>query len=237
MTTDTATPTVSTDQMRQVDEVVPDEYGITVSRMMENAAYQLAAFIREELDGETVHVYAGTGNNGGDGLAAARRLHLWGYDVAVTLASPELDGIRQEELAILQVLGVPVCPEPPGEPDVVVDALIGYSLDGAPRSPVDGLVEDVNAADATVVSVDVPSGVDADTGDGLDPHVEADYTVTLALPFHGLAQSAAAGDGWVADISVPPEVYERFDIAAARVEQLFRDRSRVPMQGTSTPEA
>ncbi|MDY6768780.1 MAG: NAD(P)H-hydrate epimerase [Candidatus Nanohaloarchaea archaeon] len=77
-------------------------------RIMRNAGYQVADFIRQEPDPGTVHVYAGTGNNGGDGLVAVRRLHLWGYDVSVVLASRDLDGIRAEELDILEMLDVPV---------------------------------------------------------------------------------------------------------------------------------
>ncbi len=218
-------PTVSVDQMREVDEIVPEEYGITVSRMMENAGLQVAEFVRQEIDAETVHVYAGPGNNGGDGLVAARRLHLWGYDVAVGLASTDLDGIREEELDILEQLQVPVGGELDGSPDVIVDALIGYSLDGDPRPPFDAFIDDINGSEATVVSIDVPSGVDADTGAGRQPHVDADYTVTLALPFHGLEKADAGGEVWVADISVPTAVYDRFGIDA---ERLFADASLVP---------
>ncbi|MDY6769262.1 MAG: NAD(P)H-hydrate epimerase [Candidatus Nanohaloarchaea archaeon] len=218
-------PVISVDQMRTVDEVVPDEYGITVSRMMENAGYQLAAFVRQEVDAERVHVYAGAGNNGGDGLAAARRLHLWGYDVAVMLASDELNGIREEELAILRRLDVPVDEQPEEAPDVIIDALIGYSLDGNPRPPFDGLIDVINESGATVVSVDVPSGVDAETGEEKQPHVHADYTVTLALPFDGFDDTDATGEVWVADISVPPAVYDRFGVDARAV---FRERSLVP---------
>ncbi|MDY6761792.1 MAG: NAD(P)H-hydrate epimerase [Candidatus Nanohaloarchaea archaeon] len=215
-------PTVSVEQMREVDGAVPQEYGVTVSRMMENAGYQIADFVRQHLDADTVHVYTGTGNNGGDGLAAARRLHLWGYDVAVVAVSRDLDGIRQEELDILEALGVPVQDRAGGAADVVIDALIGYNLDGAPRSPFDHLIEEINAAAATAVSVDVPSGVDADTGEEMQPYVTADHTVTLALPFDGLRETDAAGEIWAADISVPPQVYDRFGIDA---NDVFSDAS------------
>ncbi|MFB6294819.1 MAG: NAD(P)H-hydrate epimerase [Candidatus Nanohaloarchaea archaeon] len=222
-------PTVSVDQMREVDELVPEEYGITVSRMMENAGYQVADFVRQVLDAETVHVYAGTGNNGGDALVAARRLHLWGYDVSVVLASCNLDGIRAEEHDILETLDIAIQDDPGGEADVVIDGLIGYNLDGAPRPPFDSLIAGINASDATVVSIDVPSGVDADTGEGMQPHVDADHTVTLALPFDGLDGYDAAGTVWAADISVPPAVYRRFGVDAST---LFSEGSLVNVSGT-----
>ncbi|MFB6294868.1 MAG: NAD(P)H-hydrate epimerase [Candidatus Nanohaloarchaea archaeon] len=112
---------------------------------------------------------------------------------------------------------MPVVDEPGGGADAVIDALIGYSLDGAPRPPFDDLVQRIDAADATTVSVDVPSGVDADTGEGLQPHVAADHTVTLALPFQGFQESEAVEAVRVADISVPPQVYDRFGIDARGV--------------------
>ncbi|MDY6768781.1 MAG: NAD(P)H-hydrate epimerase [Candidatus Nanohaloarchaea archaeon] len=100
-------------------------------------------------------------------------------------------------------------------------------MDGDPRPPFDRLIEEINASDATVVSVDVPSGVDADTGDRRRPHIVADHTVTLALPFDGFEDTDAAGEVWVADISIPPQVYDRFNIDACGVfdrESLVRYR-------------
>lgn len=210
-------PTVSVDQMRVVDQIMVEGLDVGVTRMMENAAYHVAALTRDTAPGDTIHVYCGSGNNGGDGLAAARRLHAWGFDVTVILAEEELDGIRAEERGICERFGVPLTTDPPGErPDAAVDALIGYGLDGAPRSPYDTLIEAVNDA-PHVVSVDIPSGVDGDTGVALAPHVAADLTVTLALPTDGIPGCDVAGAVWVADIGVPPQVYDRFGIDARGV--------------------
>ncbi|MDY6774186.1 MAG: NAD(P)H-hydrate epimerase, partial [Candidatus Nanohaloarchaea archaeon] len=183
-------PAVTSGQMEEVDRILVEEYGFSVGQLMENAGYQVAEFVRQELDAREVQVCAGPGNNGGDGLVAARRLHLWGFDVSLVLASEGGEGLAADELERLEGLEVPVLEEM-GEPDIVIDALIGYSLDGDPRPPFDRLIGEMNSSSATVVSVDIPSGVDADTGEERQPHVEADYTVTLALPFKGLERSDA----------------------------------------------
>lgn len=201
--------TVSKKQMQKIDEKVPEEYGITVSRMMENAGLQIAEFIRKELDSKKVTVYAGKGNNGGDALVAARRLHLWNYDVEVVLASEELDGIRKEELQILKHLGVEINLES-SETDypVAVEGLIGYSLKGNPRPPFDRMIKEINEYE-TVVSVDIASGLDADTGEEAKPCVRPDFTVSLAAPFTEMSEENS-GRVFIADIGVPPEAFEEF---------------------------
>jgi NAD(P)H-hydrate epimerase len=200
---------VSKKQMARIDEKVPEKYGITISRMMENAGYQIAEFIRSEIDPEGVAVYAGKGNNGGDALAAARRLHLWNYDVEVVLATKELDGIRKEELEILNKLGVEINMESSEEDfNVALEGLIGYNLEGPPRPPFDSMIDEVNRHD-TIVSIDIPTGVGADTGKRMSISAKPDYTLTLAAPFEGLNENNS-GEIWVADISIPPEAYEEF---------------------------
>jgi hydroxyethylthiazole kinase-like uncharacterized protein yjeF len=200
---------VSKEKMMRIDEKVPEEYGITISRMMENAGYQIAEFVRSEIDPEGITVYAGKGNNGGDSLAAARRLYLWGYEVEIVLATRELDGIREEELEILEELGIEINTETAEiHYSVALEGLIGYNLNGNPRPPFDSMIEEVNRHE-TVVSIDISAGVDADTGEKSSPAVEADYTVTLAMPKKGMNKQNS-GEIWVADISIPPAAYEEF---------------------------
>jgi len=211
---------VSKNQMAKIDEKVPEEYSITISRMMENAGYQIAEFIRSEIDYEEVTVYAGKGNNGGDALAAARRLHLWNYDVEVVLATRELDGIRKEELEILEELGVKINTEnSENNYSAALEGLIGYNLNGDPRPPFDSMIEEVNQHE-TVVSIDIPTGVNVDTGEKASPAVEADYTVTLAMPKKGTTESNS-GDIWIADISIPSEAYREFGFSG----DIFEERS------------
>lgn len=101
---------------------------------------------------------------------------------------------------------------------LVVDALLGYSLDGAPRGAAADRIRWANGQSAPVLSLDLPSGLDATKGEAFDPHVRADATVTLALPKTGLAESDAPGTVYLADISVPPALYARLSLPA---EPLF----------------
>ena len=216
-------PYVTTDQMREVDRLMVEEYGIVLLQMMENAGRALARLARERfLDGDargrSVIVLAGSGGNGGGGLVCARRLAGWGAAVQVWLANePErLGEVPGQQLAILKSMGVPF--EVAGDDvrlpaaDLVVDALIGYSLSGPPRGVTAALIREANASDTAVLSLDVPSGVDAATGEVYEPAIEATATLTLALPKEGLRADDArghVGELYLADIGVPPGLYAR----------------------------
>lgn len=218
---ESAVPFITTDQMREVDRLMMEEYGIGLLQMMENAGRNLAHLARRRfLDGvptgRRVLVLAGSGGNGGGGLVCARRLHNWGADVRVLLSTPagRLSEVPHHQLAILERMGVPI--EEAREPlhlpdaDLIVDALIGYSLRGAPRGIAAALVRAANIHPAPTLALDVPSGVDATTGLPHEPAVRATATVTLALPKTGLRQPQAhphVGELYLADISVPPRLY------------------------------
>lgn len=200
--------TVSTAEMEAMEEEAA-EIGITPAMLMQEAGYQVAGLARRLCGpGDRVVIYAGAGNNGGDGLVAARRLDGWGFDVTVVLASRELDDLPAEQLSILERLDVELRDDPVRHAAVVVDALLGTGLEGAPREPYDTLIEAVNDASGETVTVDVPSGVEADAGELFDPHVEADRTVMLGAAKRGL-DGENAGELWTADIGLPAVVYER----------------------------
>ncbi|MFB6077289.1 MAG: NAD(P)H-hydrate epimerase [Candidatus Nanohaloarchaea archaeon] len=221
-------PTVTVQQMEQVDEAAASEYGLEAVWLMEHAGFQVAAHVRDHHDPvDRVHVYCGAGNNGGDGMAAARRLHAWGFDVSVVLDDRDLSGLAARQRQLLDRQDVPHHTDPSGDPDVIVDALLGTGITGDPDPPYDRHIVQVNHEWADVVSVDVPSGIDADTGDGFDPHVTADETLTLGLPKQGLPDCDATGELWAVDIGLPPEIYDRFGTDA---HGLFAERSRVPVQ-------
>ncbi len=220
-------PTVTVDQMREVDRIMVGELHVELMQMMENAGSCLARHTRSWLGGEAaerrVVVLAGSGGNGGGGLVAARRLAIWGARVSVILGQPRerMQGVPGHQLGIVERLEVPVwLPDqiPPGVmagADAIVDALIGYSLQGPPREPVAALVRAANAAAAPVIALDVPSGLDADTGRPPGVAVRAATTLSLALPKVGLVQSAArewVGALYLADISVPAQVYRRLGL-------------------------
>ena len=214
-------PFITTDQMREVDRLMIEEYGILLLQMMEHAGRQLAhlgrsRFLDGDPRGKRVLVLSGTGGNGGGGLVCARRLHSWGAHVSVHLSAPasELAEIPRHQLVALERLAVDV-KAPAGEvalaeADLIVDALIGYSLRGAPAGNSAALIRVANLHGAPILALDVPSGLDSTTGAVHDPTIQAAATMTLALPKTGLcAEGAAANTGelYLADIGVPPELY------------------------------
>ncbi len=210
-------PTVTADRlawitetdMVEVDRVMIDDLNIELIQMMENAGRHLARVVREGAAPSTVVVLAGSGGNGGGGLVAARHLANAGIEVVVvTTREPSgMAPIPAHQLDILERMGIERRDEPPIGPgvDLVVDAVIGYSLRGAPRGRSAALIEGTAAA-ACVVSLDTPSGLDVTTGAAPGVAVAADATVTLALPKIGLRHAGAVGELYLADISVPPGV-------------------------------
>jgi NAD(P)H-hydrate epimerase len=209
-------PAVTADEMREVDRIAIDELGFDLLQLMENAGRNLAWHVRDEATGPVV-VVAGNGGNGGGGLACARHLVNRGVDVAVLLdRSPSnFDGAAAHQHAILAEMGVSTSSDPADitteSPAVVVDALIGYGLSGPVRGTAADLIGWMGSRPAPVVSLDVPSGRDATTGEIQGTAVEPARTVTLALPKPGLA--AVGGTLYLADISIPPAVYERLGLA------------------------
>jgi NAD(P)H-hydrate epimerase len=223
---------VSIDQMREVDRLMTEEAGIGLVQMMENAGRCLASHARGMLGGDApgrrVVVLAGRGGNGGGGLAAARRLAGWGAAVTVVLAQSREDirGVPGQQLTIVEWIGIPVRVGADGispmfaSADLIIDALIGYSLRGAPAGPVAVLIQAANASGRPVLALDVPSGLDGDSGEASNPTIRATDTLTLALPKRGLLAPIARpwiGRLHLADISVPEKVYRRLGITVGPI--------------------
>jgi NAD(P)H-hydrate epimerase len=206
---------VTPDQMREVDRLAAADFGIAPIQLMEVAGLQTARVAREmlgpDLGRRAVCILAGKGNNGGDGLVAARRLGGSGTSVEViTSFSPgEAQGLGAGSVVALQRSGVPVRQWRGTLPsaDLYIDALLGFGASGGLRGAVAEMVESLTPGDARTLALDLPSGLDARTGETAGTCVIADATVTLALPKTGLlARDAGAYVGrlFVADIGVPP---------------------------------
>ena len=207
-------PAVTADQMREVDRAMVEDLHIDLIQMMENAGRGLADLAQRLFGPTSVTVLVGGGGNGGGGLVAARHLANRGLAVTVTLARAEneLAPVTLHQLAILRRMGVPIASDP-GEADLVIDALIGYSLRGDPAGRPAELIEWTNRQPAPVLSLDAPSGLDVTTGLAGHPCVKATATLTLALPKTGLlASPEQVGRLYLADISVPRVVYERMGL-------------------------
>ena len=214
-------PTLTTDQMREVDRLMTEYYGITLLQMMENAGRHLALLAKRLLENDIsdrpIVVLAGRGNNGGGGLVAARHLLNWGAWVQIVLTHPveAYSGAAAQQLAILQAMAAPVAWAEEGwelpPADLLIDALIGYGLQGAVEGKTRDLIQLANSTMAVILSLDAPSGLDTTTGTIAEPTIRANATMTLALPKVGLLQKqaqSAVGHLFVADISVPPDLYD-----------------------------
>jgi len=216
-------PHLTTAQMVEVDRAMMEDFHIDLVRMMENAGRNLAHLARHRfLDGHPAGkmavVLAGTGGNGGGALVCARRLRTWGADVRVAVTRPDaaFKAVPGHQLDIVHRLGLPVsvaappADEPP--PDIIIDGLIGYSLSGPPAGSAADLIGWANGQSAPVLALDAPSGLDTTTGTTHAPAIRAAATLTLALPKRGLLGPQVApfvGELYLADISVPPELYAR----------------------------
>ena len=205
-------PALTSDQVREVDRLASERFGLPVEWLMEAAGWQAARHCR----GRTA-VLCGKGNNGGDGLAAARHLHRWGRLHSVACVDVgALRGPAAAEAAALRALDVPIDAEPRLDgAQLVLDALLGTGLSRAPDGVYADWIRRINASGTRVVAVDIPSGLEADTGKAHDPCVNAEVTVTLGLPKPGLVTGdgpAVCGQVWVADIGVPLEAYSALGI-------------------------
>lgn len=213
-------PTVTTDQMIEVDRRMMEDVGISLFQMMENAGLQLADVARElflggNVAGKRVAVLVGTGGNGGGAIVAARRLVNWGAtcDIGLSRTDDNLSEVPQAQFDILKnILQVSLI-EPPAlglEYDLIIDGLIGYSLRGSPRGKVAEFIVAANAVDTPVLSLDVPSGFDGAIGEIRTPCIRADATMTLALPKLGMVGAGLSqhvGRLFCADISCPTSVF------------------------------
>lgn len=217
-------PALTTEQMAEVDRLMIEDYGILLIQMMENAgrnlAEQVGRMIDGDLSGRKVVVLCGAGNNGGGGMVAARHLHNRGASVWVSLIGDEnrLKDIPAHQWRILHTIDVPGVGHPAAlldEPDLVIDAMIGYGLQGNPRGKVVEWIEWANESGAPILALDTPSGLDTTSGIPGSPCIRATATLTLALPKVGLFTPQArpyVGDIYLADISVPVKLYKELGI-------------------------
>jgi NAD(P)H-hydrate epimerase len=208
------------EQVREVDRRAVEEFGVPGVVLMENAGRGAAEVLRSLGARGPVVVCCGKGNNGGDGFVIARHLDNHGVPVRVMLfARPEaLSGDAAVNLEIVRRSGLAVEVRAGADEaalrgelsaaEWVVDALFGTGLAGPLRAPFDGVVAAINACGAKVLAVDIPSGLDCDTGEPLGATVRARHTVTFVAAKAGFANPASRG--WVGELHV-------VDIGAPRV--------------------
>ena len=197
------------DEMRAADRFAMERRGILELELAEKAGAGLAAAAAEVARGRPIRVVVGPGNNGGDGLISARLLREAGHEVDV-MAPLALDGLAGVPRTNLERLpGAPPRPFDPAALEgsgAIVDALLGTGFEGVVREPLVGVIAAINAAGAPVVAADVPSGVNAATGEVEGPAIRAEVTTTNHAPKIGLYVAPGAwrvGEVRVIDIGIP----------------------------------
>lgn len=198
--------------MVEADRRAVEEFGIAILQMMEHAGRAVADAAIDRFQPSTVTVLVGSGGNGGGGLAAARHLTTRGVSTTVVRSSDRASTEVARHLRTVTAMGIPIADRPPAA-DVVIDAMVGYSA----RGPLHGRAARLAGAVAGLptVSLDLPSGLDADGGPQ-PGSVRAELVVSLALPKPGLLDPIA-GDVVLADIGLPPSIW------AGLVEQVPAD--------------
>ncbi|HEX4920320.1 MAG TPA: NAD(P)H-hydrate dehydratase [Candidatus Bathyarchaeia archaeon] len=212
-------PVISTDEMLAA-EYNADYLGVTHFQLMETVGAKIAQEISNRLTGKTnprIHVIAGPGKNGGDGFATSRHLASQGYKVRVTLVGRTSDvhdsAAKQQLDAILQMtdsIQFESLPDSsqlrPVEADIILDAILGYGIKGELRQPLLGAVRIINRSKGYKIGVDLPSGLDSDTGEPHGDAVKADLTISLHKIKKGLVNSAQyTGETISLPIGIPPE--------------------------------
>jgi len=218
-------------QMREMDRRTIEDYGVPSLVLMENSALRVVDVIAERfgpLRGKRVGVVCGKGNNGGDGLAVARHLATrFGAEVEVWLAAdPQAltgDAAANFKMAVRFGLNFLAsdAPQVKGGAELIVDALLGTGIRGGVTGEYAEVISAMNGAGCPVIAVDVPSGLDADTGKVEGACVRAALTVTFALPKVGLMVYPGAeyvGELVVADIGMPRQVMAADDVLVSATE-------------------
>lgn len=218
----------SVDEMRAIDREAIERFGISAPLLMENAGGAAYAVLAREFGvaGKRFVVFCGLGNNGGDGCVVARRIHADGGDVQVVLLGDpaKYQGAAKANLEILARLPVDVCridgPEAARTAidncDFIIDAIFGTGLSRGVEGLHRDVIELINAAHKPVLSIDIPSGVNGDTGKVMGAAVRANLTVTFGLPKLGnlfYPGYELGGTLFVSHISFPPSLHQSDSLA------------------------
>ncbi|WP_165075494.1 NAD(P)H-hydrate epimerase [Paludisphaera rhizosphaerae] len=215
---------LSREEVRSLDVLAADEFGLPTLVLMENAGRGAAELLAKLADGATprVVIACGPGNNGGDGGVVARHLDAWGWPVAVAwLTDPaKLHGDAQVQREIVDRSDIPQTT--PGADDLdallagadwIVDGLLGTGLTRPVEGPLRTAIEALNRSGRPILALDLPSGLDADSGRPLGVAVRAQATATFAarkLGFDAPGASEYTGGVTVVDIGLPGKLIRRF---------------------------
>lgn len=209
------------EMMQEIDRITMQEIGIPNMVLMERAALKVTGHVEALIQKEGYHleskvlVVCGIGNNGGDGVATARLLQLKGIHAEIYVLGnyEKMTEQMRQQVEIAKHLGVPFVQEPSyTDYSIIVDAIFGVGLGRPIHGIYEFVIQQMNESQAKIVSVDLPSGVNADDGSILNLAVQADITVTFGYSKIGLVRypgSMMAGKVYVEDVGFPSMAYEK----------------------------
>jgi len=217
---------VTKQQMGLIDNLMVKSQGIDILMMMELAGLDVALLAAKTSQGKKIAVLCGKGNNGGDGIAAARHLTNFGFEC--TLIFPFAATVLRKEpgkqFSIARKMKIKnvyyptekeKCIRAIKHSALIIDALLGYNLKGNPRKHFANLIDVANNSKKEILSIDNPSGLDASTGKDYKPCILASKTISLSTPKKGLLTANGkkfAGKIFVGYMSVPKEVYMKSNL-------------------------
>jgi len=200
---------ISGSACKRADLLAINEWGIDSLELMENASQSVCRYLREHLPGKKLLVLCGTGNNGADGLCIARIMKARAI-VAGNLEKGSWEFHHQLAQALKNGIEIEFYHgQPLGDYEVLVDAVFGIGLKRNVEGQFRELLEKADEKFSYRVAVDVPSGINADTGEVMGCAVRADVTITFGRNKTGLVNNKLAGKVIVEDIGIPEEVYEK----------------------------
>jgi len=200
---------LSIDEFKEMDRLAIERFKIPIELMMENAGLQLARLTSLFLPDKNkkVLIGVGTGNNGGGGLVAARRLAGWGYNVFLDIPDRRLKSLpfiqSERALAIGAALGAP------GKPDIFIDAYLGFSQRLPLSREFKQAIDSANTYDCLKISLDLPTGFNKQNGLSI---FQPDIILTLAAMKKELQKQVEKVSVYIADIGIPTKLYTDFGI-------------------------
>ncbi len=232
--------------LREIDNKTIDSFSVPGVVLMENAGRAVSNVIVNEFpDSRSVAVFCGSGNNGGDGFVTARHLIKRGLDVKTYIRKnlKDYSGDAAVNLQILRKMGGEIIKLKKdftnfSQCDLLVDAIFGTGLDREVKGQYREIIEFINSLECAKISIDMPSGIDANNGNALGMAVNADATVTFVIPKLGLCVYPGvehAGRLYVADISTPPQLEDSIPyelITRERCRNILRTRKGNSHKGT-----
>lgn len=212
----------STEEMKKLDDLAV-ESGLEIRQMMELAGWHMVyVFNKLKIKKDAkVLVVAGKGNKGGDGLCAARHLANNNWKVTIVIMERNFSADSSHQLKLIQEMKLPIIYFSENrkevskiieQSDLIVDSLIGYNLKGPPRAEYNEAIKLINKSGSLVIAFDIPTGIDASSGEVFAPSIKANYTLTLALPkkaFENKDAKNKSGKLFLADIGIPAFLYDK----------------------------